>query len=385
MAIIGSTLNNGNQYIGWKYYTPLKGDYLNTLNGQMFTPGLVTRPKIMVVQNNNDLAQVAIGPFSCILEPTDSNKYEDENGVKKANRMVKVSTESQTPNFSISPGHVAIGFSFSLTDGTHANKDWYGAFKALTVDDLFPSDPANKFEGIIIATIQYFECLFSNAQFKAYSVTTSGADISNVLLEKEGWNPRQWVSLVSPWRAEINTSSEGTKTLNYNYVEVRDGNNSYSNRYIAGNYGLKKTSASNTTWAFPKDGSVAINSGETATRPFNPYGNRGYLGGYSSSNIKGDLILLTFRTNNESSMLVASQGQFYTNDESEGLNQFNNFDGGAIALINAKKVNDNVELNPSDVTSCRECFANRLIIKPVVPEIQNISGYDDTTHTLYIK
>lgn len=215
-----ATANSGSQRIGWKFSTPLQADYLNTFIAGFSSPGLLTRPK-MTPQRTSSGADVTIEPFSLLIPPEDtiSPNIIDENREIIYQKLVKVTTTTNI-KLSIFRETIALGFeySFSTPEGS-TQSQWYGEVKALSPSDI------SDFKGVIIATCQNY----TSDSGIFYSVKSNGADISDFLLIKEGWNPRKWLSVISPRRV--------TDGVYYNRLEVRTHNNSYSG-YINGNSGL---------------------------------------------------------------------------------------------------------------------------------------------------
>lgn len=237
-----ATANQGLQNIGWKFSTPLQADYLNTFISGFSSEGLITRPKISAARSGQG-ANIVIGPFSLLIYPSDTKSkgnttYSfDENDDPLTQKMVKITTTNSI-DLSITNETIALGFTYSFTDPTSgkAQSQWFGEVKALSANDF----AGEGFEGIIIATCQWKEIVATGQ--KNYSVTTSGADISDFLLIKEGWNPKKWLSVISPRRAVIQGRA------GYDRLEVRCHNDIYGNPahkgypvgYINGNSGLTK-------------------------------------------------------------------------------------------------------------------------------------------------
>ena len=370
---MGSSLNDGDQLVGWKYYTPLKADYLNTILGETITPGLVTRPKFIMANPTAQYARYQVGPFSCFVVPTDddgmvgapNNGSSSNNQRNYSTRLVKITLSNASTMQQLTPDAVAIGVTFSLTDGTQTSRNWYAS-----IDTVTKSEIAN-YKGIIIGTVQYYEKEISAGVWRyGWNVTTSGADISNVLLEKEGWNPQCWLSLISPRRATFNMDS--SIPGGYNCLEVRKYNDVYD-EYVAGNKGFKAFSEANTRYSLPT----------TAATGKDPDGIRGYM--------NKDFSIFTFNTQTNLSisneMNTLSDNQFASDG---GVR------GGAIAYVDAsannitKDVPDN-EGDPSDPpTYPLLAFANRIVIKPIHNEGQRISYFREdisnrANNTLYIK
>ena len=215
-----ATANSGSQRIGWKFSTPLQADYLNTFIAGFSSPGLLTRPK-MTPQRTGSGADVTIEPFSLLIPPEDTmlSTLVDENREVIYQKLVKVTTTTNI-KLSIFKETIALGFeySFSTPEGS-TQSQWYGEVKALS-----PADMLN-FKGVIIATCQNY----TSDSGIFYSVKSNGADISDFLLIKEGWNPKRWLSVISPRRV--------IDGVYYNKLEVRTHNDSYSG-YMNGNSGL---------------------------------------------------------------------------------------------------------------------------------------------------
>lgn len=262
-----SSVNTGGQVIGWKYSTPLKADELNTFHAGMCNPGLLTRPYFQQGNATVNSVDINIYPFAMLVVPYDKyNTYQDENGNKPILRLVKITTTSLLP-LTVASNDVAIGFRYSfVNDETKiAQPQWYGEFITLDFDALqtFKHDPDNNGnpQGIIIATVQTYR----NENQMFYSITSSGADISDALLRDEGWDPNCWLSVRHPFRL---TNSQDA----YNILEVRKHNDVYES-YMNGNSGLVRLSAANMVYELDKtlepfEGSDVNKNG---TRGFMPY------------------------------------------------------------------------------------------------------------------
>ena len=86
-----SSVNQGGQYIGWKYSTPLKADELNTFHAGMCNPGLLTRPFFQLGSATVNSIEINIHPFAMLIVPYDKyNTYQDESGNKPILRLVKL-------------------------------------------------------------------------------------------------------------------------------------------------------------------------------------------------------------------------------------------------------------------------------------------------------
>ena len=367
----GSSQNNGNQAIGWKYYTPLKSDYINSFMGSVCTPGLVTRPLINIdVDTNgttNGSCMCTINPFTCYMVPQDtSTSVIDENDKQKPVRLVKITTQTATNKMAILSDHVAIGLNYALANlDTHMfSQDWYAEFVPLTISDI------SSFKGIIIATVQCFiDTISAQGQTKYwFSITTSGADISNVLLQQEGWDPSCWISLISPRR--FGNTSGGNY---YNRIEVRgigtpatvdDLNNENKNygestrKYLTGIIGVESLDAGHCTLPFPV---IYPNRDPNRIRGF----------------MSGKYTLISFNTDYD-----ISTGSNLHMMSSDGISNFNNrnIPGGNIALLD----NNNIDTYSEDTNEALlNAFTNKIKISPLQQEILNMH-YDSVNKTLYI-
>ena len=210
--------NQGSQRIGWKFSTPLQADYLNTFIAGFSSPGLLTRPSISYVATNFG-ANVLIQPFSLLIEPEDKGtSVTDENGEKIIQKLVKITTTSEI-KISMESDCIALGFTYSFAPGTGTQSQWYGEVIPLSLADI------QEFNGIVIATVEKYTPQGETTTY--YSLKTNGADISDMLLFSEGWNPNKWLSVVHPKR------SNGI----YNKLEVRAHNKLYKG-YINGHAGF---------------------------------------------------------------------------------------------------------------------------------------------------
>lgn len=232
---MSSTVNVGGQQIGWKFSTPLQADYLNTFGASIYNPGLLTRPKIDV-QTQSSGATIIIHPFSLIIEPNDKivpqNLIVDENGNKIIQKVVKMSTTTDV-SLSIGDSTIAIGFEYSFSNNGIPQSQWYGSFVVLDKVTV------RTFKGVIIAVVQ-----MHNIVGKRFICRTNGADISDVLLASEGWNPYCWLSFVSPRRMIVENGGTGY----FNQFELRSHNNLWSG-YVNGHAGCVKQS--NLRWNIP--------------------------------------------------------------------------------------------------------------------------------------
>ena len=373
----GSVRDEGNQYIGWKYYTPLKADYINTFMGQVITPGLVTRPRVSVSIPDADSSGVItfqIHPFTAYVEPEDAATWTDENNKTCNSRLVKVTMSEVSDMHSAGRDTVAIGMTYSLINTeTGANRTWYAVFYSLTAADI-PT-----FKGIIIATIQNLEYPLQDQttdppgfpEHYHYNISTSGADISNVLLEKEGWNPDCWLSLISPRRAFANGQYDGNA---YNKFELRHYNDAldYTITGRNGMYNLTNKYVE-TLIIHPQN--------ENRERFIDPTGFRGFM----ENNIT--VVCLNTKEDNGTVPGIQTQG---AESFSAMKNLSGGIKGGVVAYIDATennkykdKVIDSVDyFNPNQQEGAEHpyaaicVFANSVILKPAHSEVQSISKFE---------
>lgn len=333
--------NQGSQSIGWKYSTPLKADYLNTFVAGFSTPGLITRPAITSVPTSVG-ADVTVRPFSLLITPEDTKtSVSDAWGDDFCPKMVKITTTNDI-QISIGEQDVALGFNYTFADKGTPLSQWYGELVALNPDS------ASRFQGIIVATCQRWYDPNATGNKASYSVTTNGADISDFLLIKEGWNPNKWLSVISPRRV--------TTGQYYNQLEVRTHNNEYGITRNAANVG--KLNGTRISYINGNSGlrgysrlryNVAWNIDEIN----NPNGTRGFMQ-YNYSTFK-----------------LQSAG--FSIAECSNALPIEKTSGGVFALVDASEVNAGT---PSG------SFTNRLVINPVEQESINIY-YDN--QTLFIK
>ena len=334
----GSNVDSGKQYLGWKFSTPLQADYLNTFLAGITNPGLLTRPQFKLGQPTSAGVDVTISPFSAIIVPNDKyiTQTVDENNKHPILKVIKVTTTSPVV---ITVGHsdIAIGFEYSFTtNGTTTQAQWYGEFVPLDPTDIadFMTGADGNPKGIIIGTIQFYE----ESGSKTYSITTSGADISDALLREEGWNPACWVSVVHPSRTDAGR---------YNRLEVRKHNDSYVG-YMNGNSGcveLYNQGYNLDPSLFPVSG----NHGERGTMPYN----------YNCMSLQS----AGFQLRGGSDTMPVPKTP-----------------GGVIALVDAKNVNP----APQGTGNNNTFFTNKLKISPVIQEDINIY-FDEDINTLVIK
>lgn len=166
-----------NQYKAvWKHKTPLNSDYLNILlEGQ--EPGLVSLPTITSGESG-----VTVGPFSAFVQPVDEN----ENYLP--NEIIKVVVTQDTLVTVVRD-----------TDGTAKTRGIglkvvkTGTETRILIDAVDAAGCAG-YKGIFIASV-----LYPQGTSDCWA-TTNGADFSDLLLTKLGYDPSFWVSPVSPRR-----------------------------------------------------------------------------------------------------------------------------------------------------------------------------------------
>lgn len=319
----------GSQRIGWKYSTPLQAKELNTFLASISTPGLLTRPKISFTRAGNN-ATVTIQPFTVLIEPKDEKQTTwSEDDTHPILRVVKITTTTDII-MTATPDTIAIGMEYSFGNpgaGGQAQSQWFADIKALDATMM------NDFEGLIIATCQSYYSGEGQGQIE-YCITTSGADISNALLIREGWNPNCWLSLIHPKRSQFGPN---LKWGVYNRFEVRKNNDAYKG-YFSGNAGL--TYINEPKWIL--------------TSPIDPEGTRGQM------------------PNNFNAFKIQSAG-FDIAETGETL-PLTNVSGGIFAMVDASGV--------LGLDNTSKAFTNNLKIYPVNQEDINI--YFDN-NTLFIK
>ena len=119
--------NLGNQRIGWKYMTPLKADYLNTILGGLVTPGLITDPNISF-----DDSHLTIQPFSVAVNPI-------VNGVLQRNKLIKIDFSEAISFSTIDSEYAALGVKFTFLNNSenYADLEWvtsnWGSYKGIFI------------------------------------------------------------------------------------------------------------------------------------------------------------------------------------------------------------------------------------------------------------
>ena len=331
----------GGQKIGWKYSTPLQADYLNTFMSGVHTPGLLSRPKFRVDKITNVGATVVMDPFSMFIVPTDKHsQWKDANNETIIDRLVKISLSTEY-TFQIAPDTVAIGFTYSFNNEKGIpQSQWFGDITIFQEEDVVSGNIA-EFDGIIIGTVQAFRdpAKADTPENYKYSITTNGAEISDALLIQEGWNPKCWLSLISPRRLN-------NQNMKYNKLEVRSHNDLFGDPdkdiyggYISGMNGVLRLSS-------------LVYQFNTLVDPVNnPEGMRGFM------------------PHNFNAFNIQSTG-FHLCNSADTL-PITNQQGGIFALVDATEVNNYNEDHTSygDLTNS---FANKLKIMPVQKEDLNV-------------
>lgn len=166
-----------NQYKAvWKHKTPLNSDYLNILlEGQ--EPGLVSLPTITPGESG-----VTVGPFSAFVQPVDENENYLPNEIIKVvvTQDTLVTVVRDVDNTAKTRG---IGLKVVKTETE----------TRISIDAV---DAAGcpYYKGIFIASVLYPQ------DTQDCWATTNGADFSDLLLTKLGYDPSFWASPVSPRR-----------------------------------------------------------------------------------------------------------------------------------------------------------------------------------------
>ena len=340
--------NIGNQYLGWKYSTPLQADYLDTFLAGFSNPGLFVRPQITAVGASSSEGQTfVIHPFSLLIEPNDKklpDKNIDANGKPFVQKLVKVSV-TENININVPISACAIGFYYDFSNNLIPQAQWYGDIVVLDAESI------TNFQGIIIATVQHHRV--GDAYY--LSVSTNGADISDALLMAEGWDPNCWLSVVRPNRALT-----GGRVL-INKLEVRRHNEVLKDSnaiYMSGAGGVKVLNQNNTVYEFKKD---PDNS--------NPDGTRGFMPArYNCFSLHSGQL----SDGSDTGLMPKTWGDDTPPDCGSTL-PITNQSGGIFAIVDAQA---SVERLPES------SFVNKMNIYPVKHETYNV--YFDNG-TLYIK
>ena len=342
--------NQGDQKIGWKWSTPLNSDYLRTFLSNITTHGLLTRPKfdISITQSG---ATVVVGPFTALLIPPDGKTGIDENGNTFYQEAVKI-TFGGTKTIGVAKTDVAIALHYSIAEpGKVAAPNWYADINVLDTNAINDSTKYNPNSDIIIGTIQFYETESSGSSITKCSITTNGADISDALLYEEGWDPRCWLSVVHPIRA----NNVGGKIV-YNCLEVRTHNKRYGG-YMTGNSGVVYLGGPEHPLRYNLDPTIGPDN-ENAERGCMPF--------------------------NYNCFSLQSRG-FELSDGGILISDLINVHGGIFAIVDATGQNFNPTASSSNPAHATDdtAFTNKLIISPVRQEDINIY-YNDDTQTLVI-
>lgn len=337
-----SQVDVGSQRIGWKYSTPLQSDYLNTFSAGLFTPGLLTRPRITMSQPSAAGVRIVISPFSILVVPTDKKSNEVSVYNKTAIfKLVKITTTTEV-SLTITDAAVGIGLKYSFSTNEEGSgtlqSQWYADIIVVDKDEV--EEFYNK-GGLFIATCQCRKEGESQASW-SYAVTTEGADISDALLSQEGRNPNCWLSLVHPIRSQFGSSE--TWGI-FNRLEVRSHNDLYSG-FINGNKGFKKLE--NLTYQIPQSST------------------------YDPPNYPGVSGQFEHRYN-----LFRLQSDGFDLAESSDTLPIPKTSGGIFAMVDAVNVIGPNNLMPR--------LSNNLMIYPVQKEDINVYFDPDDGNTLFIR
>ena len=354
----------GNQTIGWKFKTLLEGKPLTEIMSEITTPGLLSRPKFTPTDTASVEGQPwTVGPFVMAIQPSDLQTEResadiDENGNQFIRYLTKISTASPVDIF-VKPSDIAIGFSYTFAplsgDGSALSpqENWYGDIVILTSDNI------RDFKGIIIGTVQHYVDVVEGESKHYYSITSSGADISDALLEKEGWDPRSWLSVIHPKRA----IQDGD--VKYNKLELRCHNHQIGvgdtvgvsePQFITGAYGVKQLNATNTVYTFKTDDET------------NPQGIRGFMpANYNGFSIQSGT------SDDTTGLMPKTWEEGVTPIDCSDTLPITKQSGNIIALVDATNVN---------IGDSTTSFVNRLKIYPVKQQKYNV--YLDN-QVLYIK
>lgn len=177
----------------WKHKTPLNSDYLNILFEGM-GEGLVTLPTFDIDGDN-----VIVHPFSALVIPWDGDSAQ-----KLEQEMIKVVITSD----------ITVSITRETYSGTDVGTRGIGlriiktdTDTVITIDAVSGGTDCTNYKGIFIGN-----CVFREGSGGTAAInycTVNGADYSDLLLSRLGYDPSFWVSPVSPRRyssREIKTS-----------------------------------------------------------------------------------------------------------------------------------------------------------------------------------
>ncbi|MBP5422716.1 MAG: hypothetical protein J6Y78_09780 [Paludibacteraceae bacterium] len=184
---MASDVTDNNGEVVWKYQTPLKAKYLNTLISGMTSPGLLSRPNFSG-EVTNGIANLTIGPFTALVPFSNTS-----TGASSDNRRaIKVTTDQ---NLEIScpvetgvldnPIGLGLKYVFDETGGENkASLVWIYSNNTTLSNVTKVSDIG---ELGTTSTIVIGNVLIPENRTRIY-VSSYGADVSNSLLIDEGWD-----------------------------------------------------------------------------------------------------------------------------------------------------------------------------------------------------
>lgn len=184
---MASDVTDNNGEVVWKYQTPLKAKYLNTLISGMTSPGLLSRPSF-TGDVTNGIANLTIGPFTALVPFSNTS-----TGASSDNRRaIKVTTDQ---NLEIScpvetavlnnPIGLGLKYIFDETGGENkASLVWIYSNNTTLSNVTKASDIGKLGE---TSTIVIGDVLIPENRTRIY-VSSYGADVSNSLLIDEGWD-----------------------------------------------------------------------------------------------------------------------------------------------------------------------------------------------------
>ena len=184
---MASDVTDNNGEVVWKYQTPLKAKYLNTLISGMTSPGLLSRPSFSG-DVTNGIANLTIGPFTALVPFSNTS-----TGASSDNRRaIKVTTDQ---NLEIScpvetavlnnPIGLGLKYIFDETGGENkASLVWIYSNNT-TLSNVTKASSIGKLG--TTSTIIIGNVLIPENRTRIY-VSSYGADVSNSLLIDEGWD-----------------------------------------------------------------------------------------------------------------------------------------------------------------------------------------------------
>lgn len=218
-------------YVGYKYQTPLKSDYLNSIISSLSRPGMLRRipPKVVELDGSTMQANLQIPPLEALIVPADAFSSTKMNGLKDAynsyepGKLTKVVIGSSEPiTISVTSKTVAIGLQFTPVsgDGTKTQSQ-EATFVPISYDNLNSSTNLNSFttpwadgslsEHAKSTTVIIATC-FKHGNKLVF--TMNGAHLSPIMLSGEGWSGPTYPSILSPFVNVFNTADASSNFNN---------------------------------------------------------------------------------------------------------------------------------------------------------------------------